>query len=155
MDRGPHRFFVDRISILYYTKSSYVSLSFLLSFLPPSSFVLAPLSILTAVVSPRRGESSGEKGWRVLRKGGADFGPRVCLCERPLAGHPISPFRMAGINRREMERNGPIRGSTGVLSSPGNFRTSAGIIDSLADPRILVALNYLNCIHRTRATLSN
>lgn len=55
---------------------------------------------------------------------------------------------MAGINRREMERNGPIRGSTGVPSPPGNFRTSAGIIDSLANPRILVALNYLNCIHR-------
>lgn len=94
--RGPHRFLPDRISILYYTKSWHtLSLVLSASFLPSSSSSLhfAPLKSERRW-SPRRRESSGEKGWRrgcgALRKGGADFRPRACLCEHPLTGHPIS-----------------------------------------------------------------
>jgi len=51
----------------------------LVSFLLPSSSFLR-LALLTESerLSARRGESSGEKGWRILRKGGADFRPRAC-----------------------------------------------------------------------------
>lgn len=107
---GPIGFSADRISILYYTKSSSPFLS-----LCPSFLCLSLLfSFLLSNPKPRwssltEGNHPAKRGGGVRRKGGADFRPCACLCERPLAGHPIPSFRMVGINRREMERNGPIR----------------------------------------------
>lgn len=114
--RGPHRF--SRTGYPFYIILNRGAHTHSLSSLPSSLLLLLFITLLSNPNGggPRRRESSDEKGWRrdrgALRKGGADFHPRACLCERPLAGHPISSFRMAGINRREMERNGPIRGFT-------------------------------------------
>lgn len=54
-----------------------------------TSRILSPSFLVRS--PPARRESSGEKGWRVIRKGGADFRPRACsLCERPALSLSLS-----------------------------------------------------------------
>lgn len=61
------------------------------------------------------------------RKGGSDFCLRTVHCELPLVGHPIRVLRNASLNAR----NGA-KPNDRFRTLPGNFRTSAGIIDLLS-----------------------
>lgn len=91
------------------------------------------------IIPAKRDGGGGHGG--ALRKGGTDFRPRARLCGAPARRtHDTVLPNGAGINRREMERNGPIRVDPGVTpldspNPPGNFRTSGGIVDSPAARR--------------------
>lgn len=149
--RGSIGLSADRISILYYTKS-WSRLSFYLSgSLLPSRFFphLAPLSIRT--VSSQRGIIR-QKGVAGPKKGRRWFSsscvPFVSARSRDIRYRPSEWQALTAAKWSETARFEDPQASPVALCSPQEtleFRTSAGIIDSIAGPRISVALNYLNC----------
>jgi len=101
---------VERISIQYYTKS-WRTISRPVSFLPRPFFVSPSSSNPNPLSAPLRSQRGiiRRKGVADPKKGRRWFSSScVPFVSGPHAGYPISSFRVAGINRCEMERNEPI-----------------------------------------------